>query len=279
MTHGPADYKKLLGERLGKLMARAGVDKVAMSEVLECSDSKIARIVRGGVGVGPSDLERMLDHLGVNGAERDELRQLGKEASRRRPPTPWGSAVPDALRKYFPTEDTATLIRAYDPELVYGLGQTERYARAVIEANPTHRPADVPRLVQARMARQLRLSGPTPPRLHLVLSEGAIRRVVGGAEVMREQLDHLGRLAERDEVVVQVVPFSVGAHASTGFPFMLFTTAAKPVVAYVENVTDGLFVTEAGRLETYELVWSALVASALSAEDTRALLATVARQL
>ncbi|WP_269112316.1 helix-turn-helix domain-containing protein [Lentzea aerocolonigenes] len=279
---------------MGQLMTSAGVSKLDVAGVLDCSESKVARILRGGVGVNPSDLDKFLDLLKVRGKEREELKHLGKEAKRRRPPTPWGSAVPDALRKYFGTEESAMLIRAYDPELVHGLAQTENYARTVIQASPLHRPGDVPRLVQARLARQElldeRLDSAHPPQLHLVLSEGALWRTVGGPDAMREQLHHLAELTKRKRandkrrtepgpVIVQVVPFSAGAHAATGFPFTLFTPPDGKVVAYTENVTDGLFVSEAGRIESYELTWEALMTSALSPSASVKLLDTVARQL
>lgn len=278
MTQGPADYKKRLGERLARLMKDANVSKADIATVLDCSEAKVARILRGGVGVNPSDLDKILEHLKVGLPEREELKSLGKEASRRRPPTPWGSAVPDSLRKYFPTEETATLIRAYNPQLVHGLAQTEDYARATIVASPLHRPADVPRLVQARMARQTRLTGPNPPQLHLVLPEAVVRDLVGDAEVMREQLRHLVELSKLDHVTIQVVAREAGAHAATGFGFTLFTPPDEKVVAYVENVTDGLFISEVGRLESYELIWKSLVTSALSPEESRNLLGTVAEQ-
>ncbi|WNV91683.1 helix-turn-helix transcriptional regulator [Umezawaea sp. Da 62-37] len=279
MTQGPADYKRHLGTRLAQLMKDAGVSKLAVATELECSESKIARILRGGAGVNPSDLDKLLTFLKVSTAMREELTRLGKEASRRQPPTPWGSAVPDSLRKYFPTEATATLIRAYNPELVHGLAQTEDYARAMITASPLHRPADVPRLIQARMARQVRLSGPNPPRLHLVLSEACVRGLPGGTEVMREQLRHLVELGDLDHVAIQVIAREAGAHSASGFSFTLFSPPEDKVVAYVENPTDGIFISEAGRLESYELIWASLVDSALSPEESSKLLVTVEGQL
>ncbi|MDX8051242.1 helix-turn-helix transcriptional regulator [Lentzea sp. BCCO 10_0798] len=294
MTQGPSDFKKSLGKRLGELMERAGVEKSEVAEMLDCSVSKVFRIVSGGVGVNPSELDRLLDFLGVEAKEREELKLLGKEAKKRRPPTPWGSAVPDSLRKYFGTEESASLIRAYDPETVNGLAQTETYMRSMIEASPLHRPGDVPRLVQARMARKhlldKRLTGEHPPRLHLLLSEGAVRREVGGAGAMRDQLCHLIELSggkrgggkrrgDSGPVVVQVVPFAAGAHAACGLPFTLFTRPDGQVVAYNENLTDGLFVSEAGRIESYELTWQSLLNSALSPQKSVELLDTVATQL
>lgn len=294
MTQGPTDFKKSLGKRLSELMDRAGLGKAEIAEALDCSAAKVFRILRGDVGVNASELDRLLDLLGVKGKERDELKQLGKEAKRRRPPTPWGTAVPEGLRKYFGTEESATLIRTYDPELINGLAQTETYMRSVIEASTLHRPGDVPRLVQARQARQRfleqRLRGDHPPQLHFVLSEGVVRREIGGPDGMREQLSHLVELTRRRRggdkrrggagpVVVQVVPFSAGAHAACGFPFTLFTPPDGTVVAYTENLTDGIFVSETGRVESYETTWQALLASALSPSESVELLDTVARQL
>ncbi|MEO6085006.1 MAG: DUF5753 domain-containing protein [Umezawaea sp.] len=279
MTQGPADFKKTLGKKLAQLMEEAGVDRLTVATELECSESKVNRFLRGGAGVSPSDLGKLLDLLKVSASVREELEHLGREARARKPPTPWGSAVPDSLRKYFPVEETATLIRTYNSELVHGLVQTEAYARTVITASPLHRKADVPRLIQARLARQVRLTGPNPPQLHLVLSEAVVRGLTGGVDVMREQLRHLVDLSKLDHVTIQVIARESGMHPAAGFPFTLFTPPDGGVLAYSENLTDGLFVSEIGRIEAYEAVWDATVTSALSLKKSRDLLDTVARQL
>lgn len=278
--HGPADYKKRLGERIAELMEAAGASKEQVEALLKCSPSKVNRILRGDVGVNPSELERLLDFFELTGTDRADMAQLGEEARRRRPATPWGSAIPEALKKYFPTEETAVRIRAYCDGVIHGLGQTEEYARALIASNPVHRPSDVTRLVQARMARQQRLNGPNPPQLHMVLSEGAIRREVGGPEAMAAQLRHLIELSKRPNITIQVVTFKAGAFVAADFSFVLFTPPDRPVVAYTETLTDGLFVTEPGRTEIYDLVtWPAVLSSADNPEKSRELLGTVAAQL
>ncbi|KAA2253329.1 helix-turn-helix domain-containing protein [Solihabitans fulvus] len=275
----PSDYKIRLGEKLTELREAAGFSRLDAAHALECSESKVGKIERGAVGMLPAELDRLLNFYGVEGEDRADLLQLGDEARRRRPKTPWGSAIPDRLRKYFPTEETATLIRAYQPELVHGLAQTEDYARAIILANPLHSPRDAERLVQARMARQTRLMAAEPPRLDLVLSEAAIRRAVGGADVMRAQLMRLKSLQAVPNITLRVIPFAAGAHAATGFSFTLFTPPDRPVIAYVENLTDGLFVSDAQRVENYELIFDALGTCTLSPQDTLALVDTVAEQL
>jgi hypothetical protein len=260
-------------------MDEAGVSRSDVAAVLECSESKVNRFLRGGAGVNPSDLGKLLDLLKVSAPVREELEHLGREARARKPPTPWGSAVPDSLRKYFPVEETATRIRTYNSELMHGLVQTEAYARTVITASPLHRKADVPRLIQARLARQARLTGPNPPQLHIVLSEAAVRALTGGPVVMREQLEHLAELGTLDHVTIQVIAREHGMHPAASFPFTLFTPPDGGVLAYTENLTDGLFVSEIGRIEAYEAVWEATVTSALSPKESRDLLDTVARQL
>lgn len=278
--HGPADYKRRLGERIAELMEAAGTSKEQVEKLLECSPSKVNRILRGDVAVNPAELKLLLDHFKLKGTERDEMVQLGEEARRRRPATPWGSAIPEGLKKYFPTEETAIKIRSYCDGVVHGLAQTEDYARALISSNPVHRPGDVTRLVQARMARQQRLNGPNPPELHLVLSEGVLWREVGGPEVMRAQLRHLVELSKRPNITIQVITFKAGAHVAADFSFTLFTPPDRPVVAYTETLTDGLFVTEPVRTETYDLVtWPAVLNSADNPERSRKLLGTVASQL
>jgi transcriptional regulator with XRE-family HTH domain len=276
----PTDYKVQLGERLEVLRRRHGLDRKAVAKVLHCSESKIVKIERGDVGVIPLELIAMLDLFEVGGEEREDLLHLGDEARRRRPKTPWGSAIPDRLRKMFNIEESAVEIRSYSPELVHGLVQTEDYARAIIQTNSRHRPEDVERLVQARMARQTRLTSKNPPRLDLVLSEAAIRIVVGGRGVMREQLQRLIEVAHLPFMTLRIASFEGGAHAATGYPFTLLTPPArKKIIAYVEYVTEPLYIDDSARVATCERVFSELAEAVLSPEVSLKLLTRVAAEL
>ena len=69
--------------------------------------------------------------------------------------------------------------------------------------------------VRVRLARQRRLMDPDDPlELVVVVDETALRREVGGVEVMRAQLRHLIEAAALPTVTLQVMPFSVGSHYS-----------------------------------------------------------------
>lgn len=275
----PTDYKTQLGVVLTDLRKRSGKERAEAASVLSCSEAKIGTIERGRSAVAPLELGALLDLYGVRGDERADVEHLAAEARRRRPRTPWGSVIPERLRRFFRYEETATIIQYYHSELFHGLVQTEDYAHALISAHPQHRPADIPRLVQARMARQSRLTGETPPELHMVLSEAAVRQRIGGPKVMRDQLHHLAAMAARPNIHIGVIPFTAGAHSSNGFPFTILTAPMRKMVVYLENLTDGIIVDEPDRVARYESAFQQLSSLVLPHENTVALLDSLAAEL
>ena len=174
-------------------------------------------------------------------------------------------------------EEEARAIRGYEQELVPGLLQTPDYARAAIRAGrPTETTEEIGRRVEIRIERQeiLVRSNPVPPRFNVVLSEAVVRRPVGGNEVMRAQIEHLMRPRDRANVTIQVLPFSAGVHPSMVGPFtvMTFPDPEDLGVVNIEYATGSVFLEDPGELRVYEEVWSALQASALSADDSQAFL-------
>jgi hypothetical protein len=111
-------------------------------------------------------------------------------------------------------EAEAVEIKYYQIELIRGLLQTEAYARAVVTAyEPIWSVAEVNRLVSLRRQRQALLTGEDPPALTAVIHEASIRNLVGGPDVMREQLAHLLRAGGQPNVTLRLLPFTTGAHA------------------------------------------------------------------
>jgi hypothetical protein len=257
----PVDYRVGLAHLLRELMRRREVTKADIQSTLGCSESKVGKILRGDHSIAPLELVALLDLLDVRDEERADLVHLGEEARKRRPKTPWGAAIPDRLRKYFNTEETARRIEAYRPDLLHGLAQTEAYARAVIETNPTLRPNEVESLVQARMARQKRLTGPNPPEYVLVVRQSVLRAPVGTEQTRAGQLSHLKGLAQLPHVTLRIIPDSAGLTSALYFPFEILTpSGGLRKTVYVETLTDGLFVDEESRISHYEAVFRELLA-------------------
>jgi transcriptional regulator with XRE-family HTH domain len=276
----PELYKAQLGEAVKRCREQAGKLLEDAAEVLGCSTRKIRTIEKGEVAIRAAELRDLLDLYGVTGQDRADLEHLAALARQRRPRTPWGSAVPDRLKKFFAVEETAVRIDVYQPYFLHGLVQTADYARAVIRTNSSLSAPEVDRLVEARLARQARLTSPHPPAVLLVIDEHVLRSRVGGPAVMRRQLEELHALGTKDFVEVRVIPTEVGAHAGNGVAFLLLTPAGdRPRLPYVETLTDGLFVDEPARIERYETVMREMLAVAISHDASLTLMDTVAAQL
>jgi transcriptional regulator with XRE-family HTH domain len=278
---GPGVAKLQLGMALTKLRTEAGTSRLAAAKFVGCTETSVGRYERGEVAPRPGDLRSLLDYYEVTGDLRAKLEELGVEARQRRAKTTYGTAVPDWFRKYVNLEEGATEIREYNGELVSGLLQTPDYARAIIAANPLHRPEDVDRLVQAREARQRRIMGDNPPKLWVILNEAALLRPIGGVEVLRAQLKYLLTAMELPHITIQMIPFSVGAHASTGFNFILLHVpdSAAVDVVYLEDITNAGQRTEPSEVVKYQAVFERLGETALTPAATRKLLARLTREL
>jgi transcriptional regulator with XRE-family HTH domain len=122
--------------------------------------------------------------------------------------------LPSWFRAYAEIEAAATQLRSWQPMVVDGLLQTEDYARALLSMRPNTSADELDELVSARMERQAVLDRPAPPKVWVVMDEAALQREIGGAKVMSEQLWHLAEMAERPNIVVEVVPLATGRTAA-----------------------------------------------------------------
>ncbi|RGC70459.1 hypothetical protein C5N14_03165 [Micromonospora sp. MW-13] len=160
-------------------------------------------------------------------------------------------------------EANAVALRTCQPSLVPGLLQTEEYARAVLTGQGIHTPAEVGQLVAGRMARQELIDGPAPRRFTAVVDEAALRRVVGGPDVQRAQLERLVEWSALPHVRLYVVPAGAGAHPGLAGGFVLATLPDGDEVAYVDGVF-GQVMDRPGAIDTLRSMWDTLLGEALS---------------
>ena len=280
--HSPTVRRRRLAAELRALREAAKLTCEDVAEHMECSASKISRVETGRVSVSPRDVRDMLSLYGVDAQHRDSLVQLARESRQKG----WWHAYSDTIQPRFATyvglEDAAAEIRTYEVNLVPGLLQTEDYARSVISAgNMSGTQEDVERRVALRMARQPALTGSDPPQLWAVLDEGVLHRAVGGRGQMRLQLEHLADCAAIPNVAVQVIPFGAGAHPGMGKPFVIlaFPERADPDVVYLEDLTSSLYLEDVGEIDRYNMLFNHLRATALSFDESAALITSVAKEL
>jgi hypothetical protein len=167
-------------------------------------------------------------------------------------------------------EAAASIIRTYEVQFMPGLLQTEAYARALIRLGSAVSEEEIARRAELRTSRQAILSGPTPPQLWAVVDEGALRRPVGGIEVVREQIEHLMEMAERPAITLQILPFHAGPHAAMGGPFTILRFAEPDLadVVYIEQLTSALYLDKPTEVDSYLEVMEQLCLQADGAAST-----------
>jgi Domain of unknown function (DUF5753) len=173
-------------------------------------------------------------------------------------------------------EASTTSIQSFDVQVVPGLLQTEGYARAMLQAG---RHASVDELVAARLDRQRILNQQQPPLYWVVLDEGVLRRLIGGAAVMREQLKRLVELATSPRIVLQVLPYIAGAHAGLDGPLTILSFAEGPDAVYIEGIGSGQLMTRPEDVERCHLIYNLVRAAALSPEASVAMIAATMEEL
>jgi transcriptional regulator with XRE-family HTH domain len=283
VTGGPTVLRMLLGANLRRLREARGITREDAGWQIRSSESKISRMELGRVGFKERDVADLLTFYGLGaGPERDRLLSLAREAN-----TPgwwhrYSDVLPTWFQPYIGLESSASLIRNYEVQFVPGLLQSPGYARAVIElAHPMATVAEVDRRLHVRQTRRQVLTRPDPPQFWGVVDEAALRRPVGGKEVMLEQIDALLTAMELPNVRVQVVPFQIGGHAAHGgsFSMLRFAEADLPDVVYVEQMTSALYLDKRDDIDQYTLVMESLCAAAARPEDTGEILRAIARDL
>jgi transcriptional regulator with XRE-family HTH domain len=240
--------------------------------------STLSRWETGERNIRPNDLRALLDVYGLtDGAERETLLTLCRQAKERGWWQSYGSAVPGWFQIYVGLESEASVIQEYSAELVPGLLQTADYYRAFLSTAPTD--ADIGRKIRVRAERQERLAAADdPPEYWAVLNEAVVRRNVGLNGTMRGQLEHLAELADLPNVTIQVLPFSAGVHPAMdgGFSILGFPEPSDPAVVYLENSAGSVYLEETSEVDRFNRMFSHIIAKALSPEDSRLLLSTAA---
>ena len=280
---GPTVRRMLVGAQLRRLRIDAGLSREQAGEAIRASEWKIHRLENGQVGFKERDIIDLLRLYGV--ADPDEVAAfllLTREANN---PGWWqhyGDVLPRWFRTYVDLESAATLIRTYEGQFIPGLLQTDAYMRAVVQgAHLDESEEEAGRRVRLRMARQTLLTREQPPRLWAVVDEAAMRRPVGGREVMRGQLERLIEAAKLPNVTLQVLAFDAGAHPAMvgSFSVLRFPEEELPDVVYLEHLTSALYLNKPEEVDQYLHIMESICVRAAPPDQTVALLHQILEEL
>ncbi|MCX4474009.1 helix-turn-helix domain-containing protein [Micromonospora sp. NBC_01655] len=270
--------RRRLGKALRDLRTEAGITLDAAAEALECSRQKVWRIESGLGSVRGLDVRAMCELYAAKAELTRALTALAGETKAKGWWHAYGDAIPDWFELYVGLESAACRIRRYDEALIPGLLQTRSYAHAVYQHRAEVTEEERERLVQVRLQRQSLLTRrlPAAPEMQVVISEGALLRIVGDLPTMAEQLRHLLEVGERDSVSIRVLPLSIGLHCGVEagtfvmleFPLGNRATPEPPVI-YSESWTGALYLDRPDEFAAYENAWGSLDQLALDEGQSR----------
>ncbi|MEV5878758.1 helix-turn-helix transcriptional regulator [Streptomyces sp. NPDC052101] len=252
---------------------------------LAFTESKLYRVENGLSGLPKvQDLKELLDRYGVNDPEDVAfLLDVHKNSLQRGWWSPYRSMMPSGFGMHVGLEGDAKILRVYQPDVMFGLFQTEAYTRAqfgVAKPIDERTTEFVERNVEIRMRRKEAITrSERPVEVHVILEEAVLRRVFGTPAVMCEQYAHLAELAALDHVTVQVLPMAEPVYrARENFILMEFEPPLPRVVSV--DIQDTVSLTDKDTdIWRYTRRFDAMRAGAPGPRETPRFLERLAREM
>ncbi|WP_326631452.1 MULTISPECIES: helix-turn-helix domain-containing protein [unclassified Streptomyces] len=249
------------GTLLQHLRRRAELNQQALGEAIGYSLEQVASVEQGRRPAKEAftvAAERVLAAGGV-------LAVLQGEVDR--------AKLPRFFRNFALIEAEVLSRCSYDPLLVPGLLQTEAYARAVFAGHcPPFSEEIVDQHTEGRLSRQKLLTRDPLAELSFIIGEEALRDPVGGAELMRNQWEHLLKVGRLRNVEVQVMPGRQGFHPGKNGPFVTVQTKEHRHLGYFESQGVGCTVSDPAEVSSFGLRYGKLRSQALNVEESARLI-------
>lgn len=285
LNHRPIRRRRL-GKRLEELREAAGVNVEDVAAQLRVNKATLYRYETAQTKIPVAYATAMCDFYKADAQTKQYLVELARRADEPGWWNQYGGATAVWFEDYLALEADAVSISNYESELIPGLFQTEQYAAEVTARMwPTVSPDEetVSRRVNLRLDRQkAAFERDRPLQMWAFISEGALRRVVGGPAVMAEQLEKVLEFAKKPHITVQVMPFKRGAHPGMISPFVVLEfsdSQADPGVVYLEQRTSSLYLEGASDRDAYTLSLEHLRAGSLDPDQSEELIRAIASDL
>jgi transcriptional regulator with XRE-family HTH domain len=265
--------RRRLGRRLREIREEANFTLAEASKRLDKTRSALQRIE---TGVTRADVHFIRSAMDVYDIYDETLIEQAREAGK----PPWFRAYGVEDLGYVDVETYAASVREFSGLKLPGLLHTEAYTRAFFAHSRRRRtPEQLRNDIEVCLIRQERLTSERDPlELSAIIDESALRRDLGGPEVMREQMRHLVEMAELPSVTLQVLPLKAHSAMDGGFILLSFQDRDEPDLLYVEYVTGALHIEEDPEVRACRLKFDRLGVEALSPDDSVSLIERISQE-
>lgn len=268
--------RRTFGLALKSLRQEMDMTAEEVAEELGLHNSTISRFESGSRRCQPGDFDKLMALFRVRGDELTRLRGLWEQGRRRR--TPWYAKFNDVISagyaSYIDYETDATKVFECQTVVIPALAQTTAYAEEMsTDGFSSLGEFEAETHAEIRVLRQRRLHGPDALDCSWVVTQAALEFQVAGPEGHLEQLQHLRKLCDMENIDFRVIPFTQRAPSIAGC-FTVFQLAGQDSqdVAFVQSVTGSLREDDPRNLRRLHKLFGRLQASALSSAATRDLL-------
>ena len=272
----PAVARRRVRLALKRAREALGLSQTAVARKMDWSLAKVQRIEAGDNAVSGTDLRALLDLYQVT--DEEEIEQLQEEARVSRRQRWWAKGdvrehVTPGLLQLLQFEAESTMIRTYQPVLVPGVLQTPDYANFLIGwYNKSLTEEDRRVRFEVRMQRQRQLlEAEDGPMFLAIMDESFLKREIGGARIMADQLDKLVELNRHPRVQVRIVPYREGALLGLMGQFSLLDLGdddPDDAVLYRETFLSDALDHNAGQIKYHRRMFEALWLRSLDEEQT-----------
>jgi len=272
-TNLPTIRSRELGEGVRAAIRGMGLGVREVAHKLGLTHPVLSHLLSGKRSLSDEDLLSVLILCNVGRDERERLLRLSRESQIRGWLQHYDSGTPEQPRTLIDHEHKATDIVDVQWAVLPKLLHTEGYAQALLG-----REAGTSDAVRARLARQAVFTRSPPPRTVFFVHEPALRALIGGVDVMCDQVHHLLKMSIRRSLELRIIPSSAG-HAGQVGSFTLMESGEFGPVVYLEGLVSAVFLEEPDHITAYRRVLSVLDKSALNLTESQNLITALAAAL
>jgi transcriptional regulator with XRE-family HTH domain len=258
VTGRSQEPRQRFAEELRTLRAQRGESLRQLGERLGWDWSLFGKMEKGETLGGPEVVQALDQYYGTPGLLLAlwELARADKTQFR------------EQYREYMALEAEAVSLWHFAVSVLPGLLQTPGYARELLAAGGL-RGAELEKQVEARMGRRELLEGQDAPPFRSIISEAVLQSPLRDTGEWRKQLEYLLEMADRQDVMVHVLPLSVGPHGLMNATVMFLRLPDGRTVAYMENGYRGELIEENGPIDRLQRAYDAVRDLALTPAESQ----------